>query len=146
MPHSFLAALSFLGHVHLPGDHDPLGLGRTGAVHGFGQIAHGGRAQGQVFDQPQDAHAGSRSAHRSWAAKYFLEPFAGFRGLEVRFRGQGHHQPAGNVLGQPRDFIGKPGDVLLVDIGQQGVDRNRCRWVPGGLRRRRRCSRSKGFR
>ena len=46
-----------LDQVALTGDHDALGLGRAGAVHGLGAVAHGGGAQGQVFDQPQDAQA-----------------------------------------------------------------------------------------
>ena len=39
-----------------PADHDALGLGRSGAVHGFRQIAHCCSAQAEVFDQTEDSH------------------------------------------------------------------------------------------
>ena len=43
--------------VTLAAYHDALSLGRTGAVHGFGTVANGRGAQGQVFDETQDLHA-----------------------------------------------------------------------------------------
>ncbi len=39
-----------LSHIYFPGDHDSLGLGRTGTVHGFRKITDGGTAQSQIFD------------------------------------------------------------------------------------------------
>ena len=41
--------------VALAGDHDALGLGRTGAVHGLGAVADSGGTQAQVLDEAQDA-------------------------------------------------------------------------------------------
>lgn len=38
-------------HIHQACDHDSLCLGGSGAMHGFGQVAHGCRAQGQIFNQ-----------------------------------------------------------------------------------------------
>jgi len=37
-------------HIDQARDHDSLGLGGTGAVHGFGQIADRRGSQGHVFD------------------------------------------------------------------------------------------------
>ena len=52
-----LGQLFLVGQVALTGDHDALGLGRAGAVHGLGAVADGGGAQGQVLDEAQNAQA-----------------------------------------------------------------------------------------
>ncbi len=52
-----LGQLFLVGQVALTGDHDALGLGRAGTVHGLGAVADGGGAQGQVLDEAQNAQA-----------------------------------------------------------------------------------------
>jgi len=47
----------FMFQVALAGNHNPLGLRRSGAVHGFGAITDGGRPQGNIFYQSHDAAA-----------------------------------------------------------------------------------------
>jgi len=37
--------------IDQPGDHNALGLGRSGAVHGFGKVTDSGRSQGHILDQ-----------------------------------------------------------------------------------------------
>ena len=44
-------------NVPLAGDHNPLGLGRTGPVEGLGAVAHGAGTQGEVFDEAENPHA-----------------------------------------------------------------------------------------
>ena len=43
--------------IALTGDHDALGLGRTGPVEGLGAVAHGAGTQGEVFDEAENPHA-----------------------------------------------------------------------------------------
>ena len=50
-----------LDQVALTGDHDALSLGRAGAVHGLGAVAHGAGTQGEVFDEAENPHAVFRS-------------------------------------------------------------------------------------
>ena len=110
-----------MGQVALAGDHDALGLGRARAVEGLGAVAHGGGAQGEVLDEPQDAQA-VLSGHPVHALQVLLHVGAQLLVPQVGLGGGGDHQAAGNVLRQPGDLVGIAGDVLLTDVGQQQVD------------------------
>ena len=127
--------------IALAGDHDALGLGRTGAVHGLGAVADSGCAQAQVLDEPQDpltvlcAHTLPGGEELVADLADGLAVAAHHRvGVKVRLRGHGDHQAAGNVLCQTHDLIGEAGDVLLADVGQQQVDLIVARLRPEALR------------
>ena len=115
--------------VALAGDHDALGLGRTGAVHGLGAVADSGGTQAQVLDEAQDALTVLGGNAFPGGEELVADLADGLAvaahhrvGVEVLLRGHGHHQAAGDVLGQADDLIGEAGDVLLADVGQQQVD------------------------
>ena len=123
---SFIPAISlrnfFLAlQIGLAPDHDPLGLGRTGAVHGLRAVADGCRSQGDVLDQPQDAHPVLRG-HGSDPFQIFLNIGAGPFVAQVFLRGHGDHDSPGDILGEAGDLVGKPGHILLADVGQEHVD------------------------
>ena len=67
-------------------------------MHGFGQVADGCRTKRQVLDQSQNAHA-VYSRHVTAGGEVFFQPFAGLRRRQIPLRRHGHHQSAGNVLG-----------------------------------------------
>ena len=124
-----LGKLLFALDIALAGDHDALGLGRTGAVHGLSAVANGGSAQAQVLNEAHNALTvlglDALAAHEELVADLAdgLAVAAHHRvGVEVHLRGHGDHQAAGNVLCQTDDLIGEAGDVLLADVGQQQVD------------------------
>ena len=112
-----LGQLFLVGQVALTGDHDALRLGRAGALHGLGAVAHGGGAQRQVFNEAQDAQAvlGGDAVH---AAEILVDDGAQLGVPEVGLGGSGDHQAAGNVLRQANDLVGEAGHVLLADVGQ----------------------------
>ena len=107
--------------VALAGDHDALGLGGAGPVHGLGAVAHRGGAQGEVLDEPQDAQP-VLGGHGVDPPQVLVDDGTQLGIPEVGLGGGGDHQTAGDVLGQPDDLIGEAGDVLLAHVGQQQVD------------------------
>ena len=115
--------------VPLPGDHHPLGLGRAGPVVGLRAVAHGGCAQTHILQETHDplailgadALVGGEILVADLTDGLAVVAHHG-TGLEVRLAGHGDHQATGDVLRQPHDLIGEPGDVLLADVGQQQVD------------------------
>ena len=44
-------------HIHLPGNHDPLSLGRASAVEAFCAVAHSGSSQRQILNKAQNSQA-----------------------------------------------------------------------------------------
>ena len=115
--------------VALTGDHDALGLGRTGTMHGLSAVANGGSAQAQVLNEAHNALTvlglDALAAHKELIADLAdgLAVAAHHRvGVEVHLRGHGDHQAARDVLSQTHDLIGEAGHVLLADVCQQQVD------------------------
>ena len=71
-------SLLLFRHIDAPGDHHPLRLGRSGSVHGFGEISHSSCPQGEIFNQPEDPHACfGRDVFTGFII--FFDPFGGFR-------------------------------------------------------------------
>jgi len=89
-------------------------------VHRFRQVADGRSPHCQVFDEPEDSHP---VFHRdvSPSPAVFLDPAPGLRSFEILLRGEGNEKPPGDVLSDPGDLIRKTGDVLLVDVGEEGI-------------------------
>ena len=131
-------------HVHPAGDHDPLRLWGTRAVHRFRQIADGRRPHGQVLDEPEDSHPVLYRDVRLPPA-VFLDPTPRLRSFKVLLGGEGHKKPPGDVLGDPGDLIGKTGNVLFMDIGEKGIHHIGSARFPMALRRAGDAAAVKGF-
>ena len=90
----FLYAAQFFGcsflflNIHQTGDHDPLCLGRSGAVHGFRQISYSGCAQREIFNQSQNADS-VFGRNVGVCPVILLQPLSGFRGFKVLLTWQG---------------------------------------------------------
>ena len=89
-------------------------------MHRFSPVANSRCSQRDVLDEPQDSHP-VFGRNRSYATEILLDHLADFRMFQVFLGGHGHHEPAGDIFGQARNFIWKTGNVLLADVGQQHV-------------------------
>ncbi len=85
--------------VHQAGNHDPLGLWRSRAVHGFGQISDRGRPQTEIFDQPENPEPVFRG-NIGPGLEVFIHPLGGFRRPQIFFGGHRHHETSGDILSQ----------------------------------------------
>ncbi len=73
-----------------------------------------------IFDQSQYFHPRFRR-NALHTRQEFLHILADFGASQVLVEGKGRHDPAGDIMGQPRDLIDVPGNVVLGAIGQERI-------------------------
>ncbi len=108
--------------VCVPLDDDALGLRRAGTMHRLHQIPHCQCSHCHRLYQPQHPLAVFRW-ERGRRGQILATPRPHFRLDEIGVRGHRPQQPPGDVMRQTGDFVGKPGPVLLADVGQEDVHR-----------------------